>query len=186
MARRLRRALPGRDLRVRPDQLDARRRLPLRPRRLRRRRHRRHDVATSASSSTASRARRRSRSRSAACARTSACRTCSRSGSAAARTSTATEVGPQSVGYELTSRALVFGGDELTATDLAVAAGLAEIGDPARVAGLDAGPALARDRGADRGDRRSHEDERGSDSRSSSSAAARSCSATRCRARASS
>lgn len=55
-----------------------------------------------------------------------------------------TEVGPQSVGYELTSRALVFGGDVLTATDLAVAAGLAEIGDPARVAGLDAEPALAR------------------------------------------
>lgn len=54
------------------------------------------------------------------------------------------EVGPQSVGYELTSRALVFGGDVLTATDLAVAAGLAEIGDPARVAGLDAEPALAR------------------------------------------
>jgi N-methylhydantoinase A/oxoprolinase/acetone carboxylase beta subunit len=54
------------------------------------------------------------------------------------------EVGPQSVGYELTSRALVFGGDTLTATDLAVAAGLAEIGDPARVEGVDAGQALAR------------------------------------------
>jgi len=55
-----------------------------------------------------------------------------------------TEVGPRSVGYELTTRALVFGGDVLTATDLAVAAGLAEIGDAERVAGLDAGPALAR------------------------------------------
>ena len=54
------------------------------------------------------------------------------------------EVGPQSVGYELTSRALVFGGDVLTATDLAVAAGLADIGDPARVAGIDAEQALAR------------------------------------------
>jgi N-methylhydantoinase A/oxoprolinase/acetone carboxylase beta subunit len=54
------------------------------------------------------------------------------------------EVGPQSVGYELTSRALVFGGDTLTATDLAVAAGLFEIGDPKRVAGLESGPALAR------------------------------------------
>jgi N-methylhydantoinase A/oxoprolinase/acetone carboxylase beta subunit len=54
------------------------------------------------------------------------------------------EVGPQSVGYELTSRALVFGGDTLTATDLAVAAGLAEIGDPERVVGLDPEPALAR------------------------------------------
>jgi N-methylhydantoinase A/oxoprolinase/acetone carboxylase beta subunit len=47
-------------------------------------------------------------------------------------------VGPQSVGYELTSEALVFGGDTLTATDVAVAAGLASIGDPARVAHLDA------------------------------------------------
>src|SRR5205809_1360865 len=54
------------------------------------------------------------------------------------------EVGPQSVGYELTSRALVFGGDTLTATDLAVAGGLAEIGDPARVEGVDPEPALAR------------------------------------------
>ncbi len=35
-------------------------------------------------------------------------------------------VGPDSVGYELTSRALVFGGDTLTATDVAVAAGLAD------------------------------------------------------------
>jgi N-methylhydantoinase A/oxoprolinase/acetone carboxylase beta subunit len=47
-------------------------------------------------------------------------------------------VGPDSVGYELTQRALVFGGDVLTATDLAVAAGIAEIGDPSLVAGLDA------------------------------------------------
>ncbi|ADB52525.1 hydantoinase/oxoprolinase N-terminal domain-containing protein [Conexibacter woesei] len=47
------------------------------------------------------------------------------------------EVGPHSVGYELTSRALVFGGDTLTATDLAVAAGLAEIGDAAAVRDLD-------------------------------------------------
>lgn len=49
------------------------------------------------------------------------------------------EVGPRSVGYELSTRALVFGGDTLTATDVAVAAGRAEIGDPARVAGLDRG-----------------------------------------------
>jgi N-methylhydantoinase A/oxoprolinase/acetone carboxylase beta subunit len=54
------------------------------------------------------------------------------------------EVGPRSVGYELTSRALVFGGEVLTATDLAVAAGLAEIGDAERVRGLDASAALAR------------------------------------------
>jgi len=54
------------------------------------------------------------------------------------------EVGPHSVGYELTARALVFGGDVLTATDLAVAAGRADIGDATRVAGIDAEPALAR------------------------------------------
>ena len=47
------------------------------------------------------------------------------------------EVGPQSVGYEITSRALVFGGNELTATDIAVAAGLADIGDRCRVAFVD-------------------------------------------------
>lgn len=44
------------------------------------------------------------------------------------------EVGPTSVGYEITTKALVFGGDVLTATDLAVRAGLARIGDPERVA----------------------------------------------------
>ncbi|PWJ56153.1 Hydantoinase/oxoprolinase [Quadrisphaera granulorum] len=46
-------------------------------------------------------------------------------------------VGPDSVGYRLTERALVFGGDTLTATDIAVAAGRADIGDRARVAHLD-------------------------------------------------
>jgi N-methylhydantoinase A/oxoprolinase/acetone carboxylase beta subunit len=49
-------------------------------------------------------------------------------------------VGPDSVGYALTDRALVFGGDTLTLTDVAVAAGLAEIGDPSLVSGLS--PAL--------------------------------------------
>ena len=39
------------------------------------------------------------------------------------------EVGPESVGYRLTSEALVFGGSTLTATDIAVAAGRAQIGD---------------------------------------------------------
>jgi N-methylhydantoinase A/oxoprolinase/acetone carboxylase beta subunit len=48
------------------------------------------------------------------------------------------EVGPLSVGYKLTSEALVFGGNQLTATDLAVAAGRADIGDRSLVAHLDA------------------------------------------------
>jgi N-methylhydantoinase A/oxoprolinase/acetone carboxylase beta subunit len=38
-------------------------------------------------------------------------------------------VGPDSVGYELVERALVFGGDTPTLTDAAVAAGRAELGD---------------------------------------------------------
>jgi N-methylhydantoinase A/oxoprolinase/acetone carboxylase beta subunit len=45
-------------------------------------------------------------------------------------------LGPQSVGFRLTSEALVFGGGNLTATDAAVAAGRAAIGDPAAVADL--------------------------------------------------
>ncbi|WP_281984988.1 hydantoinase/oxoprolinase family protein [Thalassorhabdomicrobium marinisediminis] len=49
-------------------------------------------------------------------------------------------VGPQSVGYRLTSEARVFGGDVLTTTDIAVAAGMADIGDASKVAELD--PAL--------------------------------------------
>lgn len=46
-------------------------------------------------------------------------------------------VGPESVGYEITRRALVFGGSELTLTDVAVAAGRADIGDRTLVADLD-------------------------------------------------
>lgn len=46
-------------------------------------------------------------------------------------------IGPRSVGHRLTSDALVFGGGTLTATDLAVAAGHATIGDPALVTRLD-------------------------------------------------
>ena len=46
-------------------------------------------------------------------------------------------VGPRSVGYELTRLARVFGGETLTATDIAVAAGRADIGKAARVSGLD-------------------------------------------------
>jgi N-methylhydantoinase A/oxoprolinase/acetone carboxylase beta subunit len=52
-------------------------------------------------------------------------------------------VGPQSVGYRLTSEALVFGGRTLTASDVAVAAGAARLGDPAAVAHIDRRQALA-------------------------------------------
>ena len=46
-------------------------------------------------------------------------------------------VGPRSVGYKLVTEALVFGGETLTTTDIAVGAGRIELGDPSRVAHLD-------------------------------------------------
>jgi N-methylhydantoinase A/oxoprolinase/acetone carboxylase beta subunit len=58
-------------------------------------------------------------------------------GGSLVRPGTEISVGPDSVGYELQSNALVFGGNTLTATDLAVAAGLAGIGDARRIAHLD-------------------------------------------------
>ena len=45
-------------------------------------------------------------------------------------------VGPRSVGYRLVEDGRVFGGSTLTATDVAVAAGLTELGDRARVQDL--------------------------------------------------
>lgn len=46
-------------------------------------------------------------------------------------------VGPDSVGYRITEEALCFGGDTCTATDIAVRLGMAQLGDPAKVAHLD-------------------------------------------------
>jgi N-methylhydantoinase A/oxoprolinase/acetone carboxylase beta subunit len=46
-------------------------------------------------------------------------------------------IGPDSVGYALTSKGLVFGGDVLTTTDIAVADRGLDIGDSSRVEGLD-------------------------------------------------
>lgn len=43
-------------------------------------------------------------------------------------------VGPDSVGYEITKKALLFGGDVLTATDIAVRLGMVELGDASKVA----------------------------------------------------
>lgn len=45
---------------------------------------------------------------------------------------------PDSVGYEITRKALVFGGDTLTTTDTVVAAGLEDISDRARVKSIPA------------------------------------------------
>jgi N-methylhydantoinase A/oxoprolinase/acetone carboxylase beta subunit len=47
------------------------------------------------------------------------------------------KIGPQSVGFRITQKALVFGGDTLTTTDIAVAAGIADIGDASLVKHLD-------------------------------------------------
>ncbi|GAB6876938.1 hydantoinase/oxoprolinase N-terminal domain-containing protein [Thermaerobacter litoralis] len=45
-------------------------------------------------------------------------------------------IGPRSAGFRIRAEARVFGGERLTATDLVVAAGRAEVGDPARVRDL--------------------------------------------------
>ncbi|WP_436376104.1 hydantoinase/oxoprolinase N-terminal domain-containing protein [Cytobacillus sp. BC1816] len=47
------------------------------------------------------------------------------------------QIGPDSVGYLLREKSLVFGGDTLTATDIAVALGKAKIGDVKHVAHLE-------------------------------------------------
>ncbi len=52
-------------------------------------------------------------------------------------------VGPHSVGHRITREARIFGGPLLTATDLAVAAGLVALGDPSAVQDLK--PALVRE-----------------------------------------
>ena len=46
-------------------------------------------------------------------------------------------IGPDSVGYQLTEKSLIFGGDTLTTTDIVAAAGLVDAGDPKRVADVD-------------------------------------------------
>jgi N-methylhydantoinase A/oxoprolinase/acetone carboxylase beta subunit len=47
------------------------------------------------------------------------------------------KIGPGSVGYRLTREALVFGGSQVTATDVAVAAGITQVGDGVAVTALD-------------------------------------------------
>ncbi|MCC7281939.1 MAG: hydantoinase/oxoprolinase family protein [Acetobacteraceae bacterium] len=48
-------------------------------------------------------------------------------------------IGPRSVGFRLPELARIFGGPQLTASDIAVRAGLLQLGDAARVAGIDEG-----------------------------------------------
>lgn len=47
------------------------------------------------------------------------------------------KIGPDSVGYELTKKSLIFGGDTLTATDIAVRLGQVELGDINKVSHID-------------------------------------------------
>lgn len=49
----------------------------------------------------------------------------------------AVKIGPDSVGYKLREKALVFGGDTLTATDIAVRLGMSKIGDASLVDHID-------------------------------------------------
>lgn len=48
------------------------------------------------------------------------------------------KIGPESVGYKLVERALVFGGDTITVTDIAVAKGLLQLGDSKHIQHLPA------------------------------------------------
>jgi N-methylhydantoinase A/oxoprolinase/acetone carboxylase beta subunit len=48
------------------------------------------------------------------------------------------KIGPQSVGHQLNNQALVFGGNQLTLTDIAVAAGKLDLGEKARLNDLPA------------------------------------------------
>ncbi len=50
---------------------------------------------------------------------------------------TSVTIGPDSVGYLISEKAHVFGGDVLTATDIAVASGRAQVGDAGQVSALD-------------------------------------------------
>lgn len=47
------------------------------------------------------------------------------------------QIGPDSVGHKLPQKSLIFGGDTLTTTDVAVALGIVELGDPSKVAHLN-------------------------------------------------
>ena len=51
-------------------------------------------------------------------------------------------VGPDSVGYKIGTEAVVFGGSTITATDIAVRLGMADLGDPKLAESIDEGFAL--------------------------------------------
>jgi N-methylhydantoinase A/oxoprolinase/acetone carboxylase beta subunit len=46
-------------------------------------------------------------------------------------------IGPESVGFKLANESMVFGGDQMTATDIAVANGMAEVGDLRLVSNIE-------------------------------------------------
>lgn len=57
-------------------------------------------------------------------------------GSLVSKNGESVQIGPRSVGFRLPEKALIFGGDTITASDIAVAAGYADFGDRERVAHL--------------------------------------------------
>lgn len=57
-------------------------------------------------------------------------------GSIVRETENGITIGPDSVGYQISERAKVFGGDVITATDIAVRLGIASIGDPNKVSDI--------------------------------------------------
>jgi len=57
-------------------------------------------------------------------------------GSIVAKGGNGWRVGPTSVGFRLQDKGIIFGGDTLTATDIAVRAGYAHLGDPSRLENL--------------------------------------------------
>lgn len=58
-------------------------------------------------------------------------------GSIVRETSDGIQVGPDSVGYQICEKAKVFGGDVITATDIAVRLHMTTIGDPSKVLDID-------------------------------------------------
>lgn len=67
-------------------------------------------------------------------------------GGSRVRGTSSVAIGPDSVGYRLTTESRVFGGTSLTATDVAVARGRSRIGDPTRVRSLSPHLVAAADR----------------------------------------
>ena len=167
--RRLRRALPGADVRLGTDELDARRRLPLR-------RAGRAVVDIGGTTSDVGVLQHGFPREASVAVDIGGVRTNFRmpdvfsfglGGGSIVRSDPELTIGPDSVGYELTSARSIFGGDTLTTSDVASRPGRADFGDASLVASSrqrPRRPALARIESDDRRGGRPHEDDRRADS----------------------